>query len=349
MIKIVIVRIVTSGGGAERNLQNLCDFICERSLVNLEILTLSDYVTSKDSWIKKIYSIIKFLRVIRISAKDSTSIISSVEGYPFILIFISTLFIKTKKIVWLHCNPITYLSKINFKQRLLIIISILLSKHVIHASPVANDYKLLKNKVNLFLPNIRNNTILELINGDKIRNRLIYVGSFTEFKRPFLMVDILSNYLAHRNTVKNITVDFFGDGPLLSDVKNYVIEKKLPLDHFKFHGYIDIPWNKISNDSILISTSSTEALPMIFIEAISHGIPVICDDYHGSDFFTNANGLIFSCNILNLEEPIALINFLSKMKKKEYSKRLTSSIDFLNHYFDDMNNVNRLIDFCTKI
>lgn len=348
MIKIVIVRIVTSGGGAERNLQNLCDLISEQGLVELEILTLSDYVTSKDSWIKRIYSIFKFLHVTRIAAKDSTSIISSVEGYPFILIFISTLFIKTKKILWLHCNPISYLSKITFKQRFLIIVSILLSKYVIHASPVANDYKLLKNKDNLFLPNIRNNAISELINVDKIRNRLIFVGSFTEFKRPFLMVDIFSNYLAHSNAVKNIAIDFYGDGPLLSDVENYVIEKNIPLENFKFHGYIDIPWNKISNNSILISTSSSEALPMIFIEAISNGIPVICDNYHGSNFFTKHNGLIFSCDILNREEPIALIDFISKMKKEEYSKRLTSSIDFLNHYFDDMNNLKLLIDFCSK-
>lgn len=350
MNKLVFVRVVDNGGGAESNFMNLSQLIFKEKKVAIEIFTLVDYTKHSKGFINKSISFFKFMLDVRKAAVNSIAILSNVEGYPYILVFISTILLKVNKILWLHSNPFTYLNKISFKQRFLIVFSLIISRKIICASPVSSEFKFIQNKESMFLPNFINNDLVSTNSRNKKLKitRLIFVGSFSEFKRPFLAIDIFILLLSNINYSVEITLEFFGDGLLFDQVKKYAEQKGVLSKLIKFHGYVDVPWEQLQDDSILISTSLTEALPMIFVEAVSRGIPVFCNRYHGSDFFTNHNGLIFACNVIDPKESLDLLKYILNVSEVEFQSRMDKTDIFLNRFFNNSQNFENLLNFCSK-
>lgn len=82
----------------------------------------------------------------------------------------------------------------------------------------------------------------------------------------------IKQLLAISKALPNITVDVYGDGP----EKTYLSEHKS--DNLKMHGQVTDMAGVWKNIKLLLLPSEYEGLPMVVLEAMSRGIPVIASD-----------------------------------------------------------------------
>lgn len=100
--------------------------------------------------------------------------------------------------------------------------------------------------------------------------KLIYIGR-PELKGQKNLEDLI-------NVVKllsfNWTLDIFGTGPEEQMVKKYVAKQKLE-DLITFHGWVNDPWKFVNDGTCLLLTSNYEGFPMVILESMTHGLPVV--------------------------------------------------------------------------
>ena len=125
----------------------------------------------------------------------------------------------------------------------------------------------------------------------KKKNQILYVGRMDPFnKRVNRVVE------AWEQVYKDFpdwTLELVGEGPQLSDLKNYVSEHHI--DRVNFHGFQSEPPRKYYVDaSILLLTSDLEGFGLVIIEGMQFGVvPVVYGSYvavydiikHGNDGF----------------------------------------------------------------
>ena len=99
----------------------------------------------------------------------------------------------------------------------------------------------------------------------KISSELIFIGRLNKGKHPEVAAE------AARSTNSSIT--FFGDGPMLNDLR-----KEFENTKSSFPGFVPNPWQYISNKSVLIVTSDFEGDGMTIVEAIMNGNPILLKD-----------------------------------------------------------------------
>lgn len=131
-------------------------------------------------------------------------------------------------------------------------------------------------------------TRLEKIPSEKKRCRhnnekftVLYVGRLVHMKNPNILIDAIS-LIADR--IKGLNVVFVGEGPLHNSLKEQV--KALNLQAIvKFTGFISEPamlYQIYSDADVLVLPSSQgEGLPLVIIEAMAHGLPVVATDVGG--------------------------------------------------------------------
>jgi glycosyltransferase involved in cell wall biosynthesis len=108
---------------------------------------------------------------------------------------------------------------------------------------------------------------------------LIYVGNISKEKRIDILVDIIKNIENTSNI--SLKVLIIGTGPQKNHILDYIEQKELKSkSEIKFVGFCDKKEiNQFLNESrILVLTSEVEGLPMVLIESISSGTPVISHD-----------------------------------------------------------------------
>ena len=102
--------------------------------------------------------------------------------------------------------------------------------------------------------------------SDFTRNNLIAIGRLAEEKNFGALLSSIEN--------KNCNLDIAGLGPLencLRDqAKSLLIQKRV-----KFLGYISSPSDLFASYSALVISSKTEGLPIVLLEAMRAGLPVI--------------------------------------------------------------------------
>lgn len=120
------------------------------------------------------------------------------------------------------------------------------------------------------------------------RYDLLWVGRFTEEKRPLLFVDVIAELAEREPSVRAVML---GDGPQFPAAKRRIQERNLE-DTLHTPGWIDdpIPW--YSDAKLFALTSKRDALPLTLIEAMaSETVPVappvgnvsdlLVDDWNG--------------------------------------------------------------------
>ena len=129
-------------------------------------------------------------------------------------------------------------------------------------------------------------TKLVSINKKAIRSKpgvpftILFVGRLVDVKNPqtiLLAASILKSKLEH------IRVVFVGEGPLDEALKGQ--STSLGLDaQVEFKGYVGNSgelWNEYKEADVLVLPSHSEGLPLVIIEAMSMGLPVIATDVGG--------------------------------------------------------------------
>ena len=343
-LTLVAVRMVSSGGGAETSFKNLAKYIEREKGITLHDLCFSDFKRS-NNFISRFYSLIIFIVEIRRRSLASDRVFACVEGAPFLLMFIATLGLKKPVFLWLHCEPSVYVNFISAKNRFLMKLSIYLSKNIICASPwFALHYKemLIADKSIHFLPNFVNDIYLntEFPLKSTQRTRFLYVGSLSRLKN----IGACFDFLLFKSNNSKLTFDIYGDGPEKKSL--LAAAKKLPnFSSISFKGHVNIPWKSSSSNSILLVPSHTEALPMVIVEALAWGIPVIVNKYKGHDFFSSHEGIVEAVNFHLPAEVHMAVDKINSYSEYDYRHRVVKSLDFLRMHFNNQDNLKDLIAF----
>lgn len=178
-----------------------------------------------------------------------------------------------------------------------------------HYRCLSSDYKL----SNLLL--IKNGASVSRFNvSNKIRSvpssfssshplTISFLAQFTRVKLQALLLDALA--LIPPST--HIEVNFVGDGPLLSECKEYYNSLSLPASvKVKFVGYTSYPENYLSVSHVSCLLSLREGLPVSLIESLHASCALISSNVGAtSELCSSSNGLL-----LDHDDPTALSDFL---------------------------------------
>jgi glycosyltransferase involved in cell wall biosynthesis len=113
--------------------------------------------------------------------------------------------------------------------------------------------------------------------GDLQTINLIHVGRFTKAKNHKLLIEIM---IILKNKYKNIKLNLVGDGELFDEI-NYLVKEYNLSSYVNFLGHRnDIP-DLLADNNIFLLTSNWEGLPLVLLEAMAAGIPIISTDVGG--------------------------------------------------------------------
>lgn len=124
--------------------------------------------------------------------------------------------------------------------------------------------------------------------------RFVFTGSLTEGKQPHLLLEALSEL--HGRGVR-VRLDFFGDGPLLMELKDKVDSLQIS-DVVYLHGYVNEPYMGLTDADVMVLPSLSEGVSRAVLEALYLGVPCVLRDVDGNSELISdkKNGGLFSQN-----------------------------------------------------
>jgi glycosyltransferase involved in cell wall biosynthesis len=191
---------------------------------------------------------------------------------------------------------------------------------------LSKEYKTLINKKYNILENIMiiPNGVGEefFINKENVSSKhtnLLFVGRLSVQKNIPKLIDSVS-------LIKSkVVLHIIGDGEKKKEIEKLISDKKLKnvILHGKKTGKDLINFYK--NADIFILTSDIEAMPLVLLEAIASGTPIVTSDVIGIREFVKKTGILvnpptpenFASAIDELIEDKKLINILSQRGRKK--------------------------------
>ena len=162
------------------------------------------------------------------------------------------------------------------------------------------------------------------INLSEKNLEILYIGRLEAEKNiPYLL-----------NSLSKLDNEFLlkiiGDGSLLSSLKQQALNLKIS-EKISWTNWQENPWTKVSEASILILPSNEDKCPLVLLESLAHGIPVICTNSKiKNKFITHGkNGWFIDSNdensLVNLLKDI--INNKISLPSKEYCKKTVETLN----------------------
>lgn len=150
---------------------------------------------------------------------------------------------------------------------------------------------------------------------------IAFIGRLSQEKNPQRFVET-ANLLINKYKLKNSYFVIAGDGKLKKTLENQIKDLQLSA-YFTLTGYIN-PENLLKHTDLLTLTSNHEGMPVVILEAMSMGVPVLSPQIEGipdviehntdgfmikKEFFNSKNIAAFIYSIINDEA------LLQKIKK----------------------------------
>lgn len=88
------------------------------------------------------------------------------------------------------------------------------------------------------------------------------------------------------------------------------MQKKLPTLELYMHGWSQEPWDIAYNTDLLLIPSRFEGVPLVMLEALSLGIPILASNRDGMQEYLTADSLFDN----EAELAILLIDYLNSKK-----------------------------------
>lgn len=160
-------------------------------------------------------------------------------------------------------------------------------------------YNPILKKDRTILPNIES-TLLQVA----YIGRIIFEGQ----KNIKELLDV-----AKQLSPNTIEFHFYGLGE--EDICKKYIEENNIAQKFIWHGWVANPWEQIKNLDLLVQTSKYEGLPMVLLEAISYGVPVIAANCPTGpeDIVSTSNGFLYSLGDLS-----KLATIINSYKRQQF-------------------------------
>ena len=187
--------------------------------------------------------------------------------------------------------------------------------------------------------------------------KLISVGRFSQEKGYDDLIDIMSLIVKKD---KNVTLTLIGDGPEMDNIINKI--KKLKLEkNINLTGYLNQDEIKsyLHESSMFLMTSHTEAFPLVLVEAMNYGLPIVAfDSASGArvvlkdigSLIKNRNKEEFVNVVLDILNDKNKMKILSEKSKEEIKKYSIENIkkEYLNLLSSLENKSNKNIMFISS-
>ena len=250
---------------------------------------------------------------------------------------------KRKLISTIHVNN-SNMAKFNLKTLLLLVCSTRVDHFFWVSNSCFENYKFKKFIINKseILNNILSYDEVNYkasLDSEKYDYDVVYIGRLDYQKDPERLMEILKS-ISVRNDCYKIAIVGVGE------YSNYVLDyiDKYKLKNIVYLGYKNNPLKILKDSKVMIMTSRFEGTPMVALEALALGIPIvstpvdgmkdlIINNYNG--YITDDNSLIIS-HITEIIENRSMQNYLSAnavkvfMKKcnvEEYLKKIRKEYD----------------------
>ena len=248
-----------------------------------------------------------------------------------------------KVISHIHSNH-KNMRKISLKSVLFNYVSKRISK-IIWVSQSAFDNYVYKDRIkekSIVLYNVINKKeLVDSIQRDKNQYGtfdIIYLGRLIHVKNPERLINIIKSI---KKNGYNIKVAIVGDGDLYNSVEKLIDMFELK-DNVKLFGYVTNPYKILNSSKILMMTSRYEGTPMVVLEAMALGKPIISTPVDGiKDLVAQEINGFLSNDDRELERVIMQLLKDDKILE-EYSKNALKQ-------FEKISNINKYILEIKKI
>ena len=154
---------------------------------------------------------------------------------------------------------------------------------------------------------------------------VIFIGYFRKLKRLDVLVDVIDNL---KKEYPNIKCVLLGDGDQTMYIKQLIKDKKLE-NNIELAGHKSDILFYLNNSKIFLLTSESEGLPMVLVEAMSQGVPVVTSDINDISNVVehNYNGFL-----------------VQSLKKEEYILNMKKIMSDNTLYADFSNNARKSME-----
>ena len=176
---------------------------------------------------------------------------------------------------------------------------------------------------------VKPNFVQDIGVGHDERKDFLFIGRLSEEKGISTMLKAFSQ--------SNSTIKILGDGPLKQDVLKAAEENK-NIDYLGFKPRNEVVETLKSVKALVFTSVWYEGMPMVILEALSVGTPVIASNLGGPAEMIedNYNGLLFDAGndieltkaIDKVESDSSLLSNLSKQARLTYEAKYTAEINF---------------------
>lgn len=233
----------------------------QASNINALVLSVSD-IPKKSRYLDLLVNLTNFINTLKSDLKGQHSFVLNVLGVETIFYAIAISIAKPKSGIffWEH-NHKNFLDN-RFTYKILKTLFYRKANFIIKLHPDFFEHPKRVNEI--FIPNIQEPIDSKIL--PKIRKRFIWIGRNSPEKRLHLALKLF-------NKAKKIDPELLLHIYTPDSFSN--CHHKLSEDVRFLNGRNGIPFGELNNDSILLSTSTLEAMPTVIFEALSNDIPVI--------------------------------------------------------------------------
>ena len=246
-------------------------------------------------------------------------------------------FFRRKDMAFVHTIHQNF-SGINNKEKILfhLIKTNYLTPICVAKDPAKNYSKVIKKEIQYIENGIDISRYDSSIPLYKRKNDFLIVGRFVEVKNHKYLLEIINQYFND----KKYSFIFLGDGPLLSECKEYVESIKLKTK-VSFEGTVNNVNEYMTNSKILLIPSRNEGNPIVVNEAFASGMAVVGNDVGG------LHNMLSEVEIGGLAIPSDNRSFADQTLNtlETIQKEKIKSINYSNKSFD----INKTVDEYIKL
>jgi glycosyltransferase involved in cell wall biosynthesis len=256
-------------------------FVCEFESIGVKLIPLKSL--KQKIGLSDIQTCLELGKILK---KINPNVFNTISSKPFLIGGIVSWVLKIpmrihtiQGLSWFESMPF-FKKKFRYSLEL---ISCMFFHKIVFVNRFYMDYFPFHKQKFLYIPNGKEFSKLNFkgIHTLKKEIRVLFVGRLDFQKDPMTMLKSFHLFLMGYNGDKNVVLDIVGDGPLRSELQDYVFSNKILETKVCFHGWTNTVDDFFKKADVFISTPRYEAFGIVFIEAANYNLPIVSSNIEG--------------------------------------------------------------------